>query len=683
MKKFTVMWLLIFAVLFLYRPEVFAADKNYQTVFGTDKTAQGKFTTTKQNFTVENYWDVSNANVKLVYTITQLSEKEVSTMTLKINDVAFYSFKPDKADKGTKQIEIEIPKDKLKKGVNVLSIESFVYTDLPDGRCTIDDTPANWLQFDKTSAINVSYSDKAFQKTIAEFGERFTGIDTVKSEQGAVAVSNKAGDAELGAALEGLSGFSAANTLEDKNIAFGQYEETKTRDGKNYLVLFSSYDNLPNDLKSQIKDDNKLEKQALYQVVTVGNTNTLVVTSKSNDALKKAGKLIANQNYLSQLGTNTKWLTTDERIDTPATSVDKNTKLTTTGDKLKGIGHITQDYFISMPANRSASTGTEVSLDFRYAQNLDFEHSLVTILVNGKPIGSQKLTAKKANGDKLTFQIPSDLNVKGDFSVTVAFDLVLTNNYCGFIADSEIPWAYITPESKINLNTSEETDLLFEQYPYPFIANGDFNNAVVVVPDELTTEDTDSLANIFNLLGRFHDGNRGDLTAVHAANWKKPKEESNVIAVGTMNNNPVIKNANDDLYFQYNKTGDYFLSNEKISIEKNYGKQLGSVQLITSDGVPILAVTGPGAKQTELGSDLIATKANLAKIYGDGAIVDTDNTIHSYRFKKEADTQEESFGSKISNNKEVTVFGAFALLSVVILVVAVLLILRKYRRSRK
>lgn len=55
MKKFTVMWLLIFAVLFLYRPEVFAADKNYQTVFGTDKTAQGKFTTTKQNFTVENY----------------------------------------------------------------------------------------------------------------------------------------------------------------------------------------------------------------------------------------------------------------------------------------------------------------------------------------------------------------------------------------------------------------------------------------------------------------------------------------------------------------------------------------------------------------------------------------------------------------------------------------------------
>ncbi|MBM5695958.1 glycosyltransferase [Listeria seeligeri] len=681
MKKLTVMGLLVFAILFLYRPDVFAAEKTYQTVFGTDKTAQGKFTTTKQNFTIENYWDVASAKAKLVYTITQLNEKEISTMTLKINDVAFYSFRPDKTDKGTRQIEVEIPKDKLKKGVNVLSVESFVYTDLPDGRCTIDDTPANWLQFDKTSAVNVTYSDKAFKQTIADFGERFTGIDTVKSQQGAVAVLDNAGDTELGAALEGLSGFSSANTLEDKNIPFGKYEEAKTRNGKNYIALFSSYDHLPAAIKSQIKADKKLETQALFQVVTAGNTNTLVVTSKSNAALKKAGKLIANQNYLSQLGTNSKWLTTDEKIDTPANNVDKNTKLTTSGDKLKGIGHVTQDYFISMPANRSASTGTEVSLDFRYAQNLDFEHSLVTILVNGKPIGSQKLSAKKANGDKVTFQIPSDLNVKGDFSVTVAFDLVLTNNYCGFISDSEIPWAYITPESTINLNTTEETDLLFEQYPYPFVANGDFNNAMVVVPDKLTTEDTDSLANIFNLLGRFHDGNRGSLTAVHAKNWDKAKKDANVIAVGTMNNNPVIKNANDDLYFQYDKTGSYFLSNEKISIEKNYGKGLGSVQLIKSEGMQILAVTGPGTTQTELGSELIASKANLAEIYGDGAIVDNDNTIHSYRFKKAADTQDESFGTKISNNKEVTVFGAFALLTVVLLGVAVLLILRKYRRK--
>lgn len=32
MKKLTVIGLLMFAVLFLYRPDVLAADKNYQTV---------------------------------------------------------------------------------------------------------------------------------------------------------------------------------------------------------------------------------------------------------------------------------------------------------------------------------------------------------------------------------------------------------------------------------------------------------------------------------------------------------------------------------------------------------------------------------------------------------------------------------------------------------------------------
>lgn len=81
------------------------------------------------------------------------------------------------------------------------------------------------------------------------------------------------------------------------------------------------------------------------------------------------------------------------------------------------------------------------------------------------------------------------------------------------------------PRIKNQFKHKRRNRLTFEQYPYPFIANGDFNNAVVVVPDKLTTEDTDSLANIFNLLGRFHDGNRGDLTAVHAANWKNQKKD--------------------------------------------------------------------------------------------------------------------------------------------------------------
>lgn len=91
--------------------------------------------------------------------------------------------------------------------MNVLSIESFVYTDLPDGRCTIDDTPANWLQFDKTSAVNVSYSDKAFQNTVADFGERFTGIDTVKSGQGAVAVLKKRATQNLAQRLKAFLDF--------------------------------------------------------------------------------------------------------------------------------------------------------------------------------------------------------------------------------------------------------------------------------------------------------------------------------------------------------------------------------------------------------------------------------------------------------------------------------------------
>lgn len=84
---------------------------------------------------------------------------------------------------------------------------------------------------------------------------------------------------------------------------------------------------------------------------------------------------------------------------------------------------------------------------------------------------------------------------------------------------------------------------------YLFIVNGDFNNVVVVVFDKLMIEDIDLLVNIFNLLGCFYDGNRGDLIVVYVVNWKKLKEGLNIIVVGIMNNNLVIKNVNDDLYF--------------------------------------------------------------------------------------------------------------------------------------
>ena len=44
----------------------------------------------------------------------------------------------------------------------------------------------------------------------------------------------------------------------------------------------------------------------------------------------------------------------------------------------------------------------------------------------------------------------------------------------------------------------------------------------------------------------------------------------------------MIRKLNDQLYFHYDKDFTRFVSNEKLSIEKDYGKQIGTAQLMFS-----------------------------------------------------------------------------------------------------
>ena len=72
--------------------------------------------------------------------------------------------------------------------------------------------------------------------------------------------------------------------------------------------------------------------------------------------------------------------------------------------------------------DRNNANGSRVHLHFKYAENLDFDSSLVTV-ANDKPIGSKKLTAARANGDELNLEFPKNLEIADSFVLKVAFDL--------------------------------------------------------------------------------------------------------------------------------------------------------------------------------------------------------------------------------------------------------------------
>ncbi|MEK3880628.1 cellulose biosynthesis cyclic di-GMP-binding regulatory protein BcsB [Paenibacillus sp. FSL H8-0122] len=659
------------------------AGATYETLFTSDVSLRGA-SSQQQFFTVMDYWNVDKVMINLQFQTSQISEDKLSSVTLSLNGIPFYSFRPSLDNNGQQSLSVEAPKGFLTKGSNTLRIQGSLRTTTGGYElCNIDDMQDSWLHLFNTSNIAVNYTPKAITGGIQDFSARFSGMDTVKNEQSLLAVPQNASGAELESATYALSGFAKGNTLNDRTIPLLPYREDTVKD-KSAVVLVAMYDHLPDRIKKLVSTADDLGTHAVIQLVNKDSLPTLVVTSKDESLLIKAGRLMASRELVSQLRKDLKVVTGATDVVNPAPAISSNITFTETGDKLTGPNHQEQTYFVSLPSNRSIADDGRISLDFRYAANLDFNRSLVTVSINNTPIGSKKLTKELANGDVLNLNVPQSLNISGNFTVTVAFDLELASMLCTPNKE-EMPWAYISKESLMRLNTKDRTDLLLSNYPYPFLRDGIFNRVAVVLPKERDDYTYRSLGNVFNMLGQFAGGNTGDVHFYSDNAAADNLKDNNIIAIGTYKNNKVIRDNNGKLFFKYNKEGSTLLSNEKIALDEQYGAAIGTLQLLESpyeSGRGLLAVTAVSSESYFVVSKLIGSEKDRWRVYGDGVVADKDGTVNAYRFKTVSGAKPDSLVSRVVERSDVLGFVTAAVMIVTLVVVALILMLRKHKKKR-
>ncbi|WP_054942446.1 cellulose biosynthesis cyclic di-GMP-binding regulatory protein BcsB [Paenibacillus ihuae] len=690
-KKQMMIWALCLSLVLIQLPAAAAAAAlpgagklTYETSFTGSDTSLSGGEAQQQYFSVMDYWNVDSVKINLHFQISQITKDQQSSVTLSLNGTPFYSFRPSPDNNGEQMLSIPAPKAFLKENSNTLTLQGDLKTAGDNNQvCYVDNSPDNWLHFFNTSGIAVTYTSKALTGGIRDFSERFSGIDTVKSNKSLMTVPVNASSAELESATYALSGFAKGNALTDKTIGMLPYREDSVQ-GKNAVVLVAMYDHVPGELKQQLSGTEDLTTHALIQLVNKDTRPTLVVTSKDESLLIKAGRMAASTGLMSQMNSDLKVIDDATEVDEPASVISSDVTLTETGDKLSGPNHREQTYFVSLPSNRSIADSGKISLDFRYAENLDFARSLVTVSINDTPIGSKKLTKELANGDTLTLTVPQNLGISGNFSVKVAFDLEMQSAVCTPNTE-QMPWAYIGKESLLHLNTKDRTDLLFNNYPYPFLRDGIYNHVAVVLPQEMDDYTYQSLANVFNLLGQYTSGNTGDIhyytDEVSADNLKN----NNILAIGSYKNNKVIRDSNDKLYFRYSKDGATLVSNEKMSIEERYGAEIGTLQLVDSpyeSGRGLMAVTAVNSGDYYLASRLIASEKDKWKVYGDGVVADKDGNVSAYRFKTVTGAKPDSALSQIVERSDVLGFVIAVVLVVTLVLVALLLLLRKHMKKR-
>lgn len=625
-------------------------------------------------FTRIDYWTVEKATFNLTYQLTQLETEEQSDLTVAVNGVKFYSWRPENTTEKQNQT-IEIPLE-LIQGSNVLTLEGQIINGEGTDSYKLVETPANWLTIYDGSNVNFQYDLQLPEESIHSFYNHFVGADTIANQQSSILVPTDANETELAAASYALMGMARIITTSENYLPINTFDDEEQRN-KPYQLLIAEYDRLPKEYQSQITSD--VDKQAVIQFFNSETQHVLVVTSKDQEQLLAAGCYLANQELMTQTEKSVKVIDSQTETFTSSLEFDGNIPLTSTGDKLTGSYHQEQVYFVSLPVDRNNADGSSLDLRIKYADNLDFENSLVTVYVNDIPIGSQKLTAEGVNGDEVRLIFPEGLEISDAFVIKVAFDLNVTNPEV--LRNGKTPWALIENTSTVYMQTQEISDVLFANYPNVLITDQGLDNLGVVLPETLNSEYFKTLTNVLNLLGNYTQSNIGSIEYYRDVPKQKELSAHNLLILGTPTDNPLIKELNDKLYFQYDQNFETFLSNEKLSLETDYGKTIGTAQLLYSpfnSKAVALVVTGTTPETVYLASTQIKSQANTSIYQGDAIVVDTDYRRYDYRFKKNANAEENSPVAKILARKDAIIYGLTFVMMLTIIGTALYFILTKH-----
>ncbi len=624
-------------------------------------------------------WNISAASITLRFTATKLADG----ITISLNGQTFYSQKLISSTDGeTQELTSKLPIKKIKSGQNSVTVNVYMASE-SDREAN---AKAESVMISKESSIALQYLPKAAVSTIAGFCEQFVSIDALENDQSAVAVRSDADNAELTAAARVLAGISGRATMYYDNIGLVTADDEQTLYSGKYRFYISKYSSLPANIADRLSAEEKQAAQNGAVMALLDGQNggsVLLLTGSNEDAIVNAAKLIGNSVYLSQMKTTWRNVSADENVLMEKTNVDQYRQLTASGTSLTGLGEQSASYYIEFPNNRKLSYSSQISLSMRYSDNLNFDVSMVTAYINDEPIGSKKLSEEKTQGDLALFDIPSNMQISGNFTIKVLFDLEVKNDGSAS-AQKAAPWAWITSDSTLKLTSSNADSLIFENYPGPFVEDGAFNNSVVVLPDSPGTADLDAMRLILLTFGRNLEDNTGSLRIAHASSIGDVTS-SNVISIGRYEKNLIAQQNNEKLFFKFNADGTMLSSNEKMLIDSNYGKSLGTVQLLVSpfskEKYALMVVTGVSDEAMLHGIHYIGSEDNIWKIYGDGYVAD-GVSVFPYRFKID-NAKERSVVSQVLTRKDIRGVAYSAGLVIILALVAVIFLFRKYRKARQ
>ncbi len=660
----------------------------------TQTTLQGIFTNSELYFEIPKYWDTKYVYAEIQYDVSQLIQSVASSLTFSINNVPIDSCRIAYKSGETQVAYIEIPMELIKDNdYNVFTISAYARLYDEDG-CIDDFSGANWLEISDASYIRCGYEVEDHNHMISYYPYPFISTMNEYGENLSIAVSDQATNGEVAAAMNIMANLSTGTTDENA-IQFCLLSDLKATKPENSVIV-SNYTNLSAEYQSWIKDPAVLDKNGVVIFGDDANGNpVLLITSNDDACLLEAAYMLMDDDRVDQEKASVATVpkgSADIAIHSTSLSqmvAGNYTVGDIVGNGLSFVGPFHNEQLIYLPFSEDyfLSDAGKVTLKFRYSDNLDFNRSLVTVYWGDIPVASKKLTKEKATGDELIFTMPSDVVGTTAGAIKISFDLEIQDLICT-PRQEQMPWAYVSEESILYLPASTGIVLTFDLKPSPFRTDGKFNDLMLVLSDHPTTEELNLYAQIIGMYGEGVDP-YGTFYVKRASEFSESDSDYNIITTGTYQNNGLLRNLNNYLYFAYESNGKRFASNEKLILSDSYAGDIAILQLLESPYASnrgVLAVTGIDEDTLSTVTEFMRDAKTRRSLSKDCVLIDQEFETKAYQFISTLmDNQEPTLADGIMSNKQSLIFTVVATSVMLMLLIAVVLVLiriRMYHRNR-
>lgn len=592
-------------------------------------------------FEVAKGMEVKNFQFNLFSRVNELIRTDLSYFTVYMNDVPIQSMKIKEANNELiNSWAIDIPINLIHEGYNELKIKT--YSRISDRPCEDDKNIANWVIIDGNTNYTITYSKTLTASDISDFPSPFVGMYPDDTKGIGIVIPDDYTDQEISAALTLIAHMKSyyssyevsASLVTTGDPSISQFDS---------LIYVGKYEGVPTELKSTIKNqaDLYINDANIYRsTLDEGEKPVFLIISDNGDRLIEAVKALNNSdlkaqmlgNYImlrSNLDTSIKEKTTEDYIYLSDLGIN--------GIEINGRNQQVANIGLRIPVNQILANESSINLKIRYSDNLDFEKSMVSVYVNGIPIGSEKLEREKRDLHTMTFYMPETLRTYNYYDVRIVFDLIPSG-----IIDCErylasVPWAYINEDSYYFFPTEERRLMLFNNLPFPFSRDEDLDSTTIVIPDHPTREDYKIAGRIAELTGIGVNNNEGIINLVKGSMMDRQIHGNNLIIFGTPEENSAIKKINSNLWFRYDGNFNNILSNEKVEVLPETSDSATFFELKKSpfnEDKGMMTITSLDKESITKAIEFLKdNKRGL--LMGDAVIISENGDLMHYRFQKE------------------------------------------------